>query len=250
MPVPTSITELSQTAGSNPPASSDSPTVTDDHFRASYSFIALLRDIKASIADVVLLTGNQTIAGIKTFSSNIVGNLTGNVSGTAANVTGTVALANGGTGQTTAAAAFTALKQAATDTATGVVELATASEAQAGTDTTRAVTPDNLSDTVLGMGQTAQNVFASRAFATNYTNSTGRTIYVSVTAIGSSSADIYMQLLTGGTQRARCSLSYQESGTWRFFYNSISWPVLAGEVYRVDVVGGSATLSLWSEIRT
>ena len=42
-------------------------------------------------------------------TSTFVGNLTGNASGTAANVTGTVAIANGGTGQTTAANAINAL---------------------------------------------------------------------------------------------------------------------------------------------
>lgn len=40
---------------------------------------------------------------------DVTGNVTGNVSGTAANVTGVVAVANGGTGQTTALAAFDAL---------------------------------------------------------------------------------------------------------------------------------------------
>jgi hypothetical protein len=55
-----------------------------------------------------------------------------------------LAIADGGTGASTAAAAFTALKQAATTSATGVVELATDAEAMAGTDTTRAVTPSNL----------------------------------------------------------------------------------------------------------
>lgn len=50
-------------------------------------------------------------------------------------------IAKGGTGQTTASLAFTALKQAATESATGVVELATTTEAAAGADTTRAVTP-------------------------------------------------------------------------------------------------------------
>jgi hypothetical protein len=43
------------------------------------------------------VTNNQTIAGTKTFSSPI----SGSVTGTALNVTGTVAVANGGTGQTT-----------------------------------------------------------------------------------------------------------------------------------------------------
>lgn len=250
MPVPTSITELSQTAGSNPPSGSDSPTVTDDHFRAAYSFIAELRDDKADSADAVLLTGNQTIAGTKTFSSTISGNISGNAAGTAANVTGTVAIANGGTGQTTAANAFNALKQAATDTATGVVELATANEAQAGTDTTRAVTPDNLSDTVLGMGQTTQGLTGSRALNTTYTNNTGRTIWISVSAIGNASTDVYIQLLIDGSQRARSSVSYQEAGVWRFNYNTLSAPVLSGQTYRVDSVGGAATLTLWTEVRS
>jgi hypothetical protein len=55
-----------------------------------------------------------------------------------------LAIADGGTGASTAAAAFSALKQAASDTATGVVELATNVEALAGSDTTRAVTSAGL----------------------------------------------------------------------------------------------------------
>lgn len=55
-----------------------------------------------------------------------------------------VAIADGGTGASTAATAFTNLKQAASETATGVVELATNAETQAGTDTARAITPANL----------------------------------------------------------------------------------------------------------
>lgn len=54
---------------------------------------------------------------------------------------GTLAIANGGTGQITAAAAFGALKQAATDTATGVIEHATAAEVRAATAGNLAVTP-------------------------------------------------------------------------------------------------------------
>ena len=56
-------------------------------------------------SNLVDLVSNQTIGGTKTFSSPIVGSVTG----TAANVTGTVAIANGGTGATTASAARTAL---------------------------------------------------------------------------------------------------------------------------------------------
>jgi len=52
---------------------------------------------KISGKGVVDLTNAQTVAGTKTFSSPIAGSVTG----TAANVTGTVAIANGGTGSTT-----------------------------------------------------------------------------------------------------------------------------------------------------
>ncbi|WAX94148.1 hypothetical protein N7E70_021085 [Aminobacter sp. NyZ550] len=48
-----------------------------------------------------------------------------------------IAIADGGTGQGTAANAFNALKQAASDTATGVVELATGPEVATGTDAAR-----------------------------------------------------------------------------------------------------------------
>jgi hypothetical protein len=51
------------------------------------------------------LVNNQTIGGTKTFSSQIQGS----VSGTSSNVTGTVAIANGGTGQITANSALNAL---------------------------------------------------------------------------------------------------------------------------------------------
>ena len=55
-----------------------------------------------------------------------------------------VTVAQGGTASTTASAAFGVLKQAATTTASGVVELAIDSEAVTGSSTTLAVTPGNL----------------------------------------------------------------------------------------------------------
>jgi len=56
-------------------------------------------------ADLVHISGTETITGAKTFSQTITGSITGN----AANVTGTIAVANGGTGATTASAARTSL---------------------------------------------------------------------------------------------------------------------------------------------
>lgn len=64
------------------------------------------------------------------------------ISGTAYVSGGTdVAIADGGTGASDAATAFANIKQAASDTATGVIEIAVQSEMETGTDTTRAVVP-------------------------------------------------------------------------------------------------------------
>lgn len=59
-------------------------------------------------SDLGVVYGSVTPAGVLNFPL-ITGNLTGNASGTAANVTGTVAIANGGTGQTTKATAYDSL---------------------------------------------------------------------------------------------------------------------------------------------
>lgn len=91
----------------------------------------LVSDLAAKAADssVVHLTGNETVAGIKTFSSTIVGSINGNAatvtngiytsstyadpswltSLAASKITGQLSVANGGTGQSTANAAFNAL---------------------------------------------------------------------------------------------------------------------------------------------
>lgn len=61
-------------------------------------------------ADIVHISGAETITGAKTFSQTITGSITGN----AANVTNTVAIANGGTGQTTRQNAINALAGAVT----------------------------------------------------------------------------------------------------------------------------------------
>ncbi len=55
------------------------------------------------------ITGTLNVSSLITATGGISGNLTGNVTGTASNVTGIVALANGGTGATTAAGARTSL---------------------------------------------------------------------------------------------------------------------------------------------
>ena len=73
----------------------------------------------------------------------------------------------------------------ASTTTSGIVELATDAEAQAGTDTARAVTPDNLGATVIGIGQTWASYTGTRLGNTVYQNTTGRPIQVCVAFGGS-----------------------------------------------------------------
>ena len=84
------------------------------------------------------LTSNQTIAGTKTFSSQIQGS----ISGTASNITGIVGIANGGTGSTTATGARTALGAAASGANSDITSLSglttPLSIAQGGTGSTTA----------------------------------------------------------------------------------------------------------------
>lgn len=237
MPIPSAISDLSTTPGSNSPSGADSPSVLDDHQRTAYAFIKTLSDTKAATADSVLLTGAQTVAGVKTFSSTIVGSINGSAA-TATNVTGTVAIANGGTGQTTAAAAFDAIKQTATTAYQGASQLATDGEAQAGTSTTRVVTPDNLGATVLGIGQAWNLLTGSRVVNTTYTNSTGRPIEV---AFGlTTGTNDNSSVLINGVQMMRF-------GVVAGLIQGGSFVVPAGATYRVDT--SIATVSLWSELR-
>lgn len=82
-------------------------------------------------------SGTGDVTGPASSTNNGFARFNGTTGKVIKNSAAVVAIADGGTGQTTAAAAFGAMKQAASDTATGVVELATAAEVATGTDTGR-----------------------------------------------------------------------------------------------------------------
>lgn len=63
MPVPTLISSLSQTAASNSPPGSESPTLTDDYFRAHAGFLAMLRDFKQFSTEATLASAATTDIG-------------------------------------------------------------------------------------------------------------------------------------------------------------------------------------------
>jgi hypothetical protein len=163
-----------------------------------------------------------------TWGINISGNAatatsatTATTATTATQLASTLGIAAGGTGQTTAAGAFAALKQAATESATGVVELATNAEAAAGTDTTRAVTPAGLAAGVVALAPvpTTENVLAATAGASAGaigTYAMARRSGTSIAAFGSTVAG--SQLVPSGITES--GVVYGSglgllSGTWR-----------------------------------
>lgn len=282
MPVPTLISELSQTPGSNFPLGSESPSVVDDYFRTYAAFIAQHRDGKGYTAEASLASGATTDIGAQnSFFVQITGTTTITSFGTNYNgpryvrFAGALTLTHnattlilpGGANITTAAGdrailtpigapgsgwqvlayerasfatAFADIKQAATDTATGVAELATNAEAQTGTDTARAVTPANLGATVLGMGQTYQDVKASRSVAVTYTNTTGRTILVAASIVSTTNSALGMEI--DGVQQASTLITAGNS-------NLISLPIPPGATYRVTNSAGTPTVNIWQELR-
>ncbi len=84
-----------------------------------------------------------TLAGTPNYLTIVGQVLTRALINLTSHVTGTLPLGNGGTGQTTASNAFDALKQAATTSATGVVELAEDSEVASST-AGKVLTADNI----------------------------------------------------------------------------------------------------------
>ncbi|MFU2327726.1 hypothetical protein [Pseudomonas sp. NFX98] len=68
MPIPSSINDLSTTAGSNSPSGSESPSTIDDYLRVYASYIALLRDQKLALAGGTM-TGALNDAATQTIAS-------------------------------------------------------------------------------------------------------------------------------------------------------------------------------------
>jgi hypothetical protein len=77
MPVPSAITDLSQTAGSNSPGSGESPVTADDYLRTYASFTAQHRDGQGFTAEVDLASAATCSIGAQTsFFVRITGTTT------------------------------------------------------------------------------------------------------------------------------------------------------------------------------
>jgi hypothetical protein len=168
MPVPSDIADLSQTAGNNSPPGSESPTTADDYLRAQAAFIAMLRDGKGFSGAVQLASGSTTDIGAQNaLFVEVTGTTTITSFGTNYNgprflrFTGALTLTHnatslvlpGGANITTAAGdcAIAVPNQAGNGwnvvqfmSAADSGQLASSSDVQAGTSTTKAITPASL----------------------------------------------------------------------------------------------------------
>ena len=251
MPVPSSISDLSTTPALNSPPGSESPSLVDDYLRTLSAFLKQVSDAS------VQTSGNQTVAGTKTFSASpVVPDATAAkhpvtkdqhdtkapLASPAFTGTPTVPTANPGTSTTQAAS--TAFVAAATPPAStsvvGQVELATVAETQAGTDAARAVTPASLSASVMGMAQQWTDQ-PSRVLGTNYTNTTGRAICVSVTFFALTSTWACSLNVSG------LRASHFEQGNASGQYVTLHAVVPAGAVYNAS--GTGASINTWREMR-
>ncbi|MDR0276457.1 MAG: phage tail protein [Paucimonas sp.] len=132
----------------------------------------------------------------------------------------------------------------ATEAALGVVRFATQDEVDAGVSDAVAITPLKLKKhSSVGVGQTWQNLLASRSLNTNYTNTTGRPITVTV---GMRDQGAYLtEIYVGGVL----------IGSWDQPTNIIytqTFIVPAGATYMVSGNAGAAggnILNLWTELR-
>ena len=167
---------------------------------------------------------NLGLGTIATQNSNSVSITGGSITGIT-----DLAVADGGTGASTApealsnlggvgaannlsdvavaATAFTNIKQAASTTATGVVELATDAEAVTGSDTTRATTPANVTARLAAPGAIGGTTAAAASFTTvsaagNITLGDAATINMSVPLLAGADhtfTGLSAQMLAGGT---------------------------------------------------
>jgi hypothetical protein len=110
--------------------------------------------------------------------------------------------------------------------------IATTAEAQAGTDNTKLMTPSRVADVALGVGQTWQDVLSSRAKDTNYTNTTGKPIFV---------------VVANTTSTTNLRITVDGITLQTLINNGISYVIVPNNSVYSVATGG--TLGAWSELR-
>lgn len=246
MAVPTQITDLSTTAASNGPAGNESiGTNLDDYLRAGFAFdrqiyngaamaaavsvaSAATAAIGAAASPTVIVTGTTTITAFDSMADGIKRDVTFSGALTLTH-NATSLILPGGANITTSAG----------DSATFV---------SLGSGNWRCIKYVYASAVAgLGVSQTWQDVKASRALSTTYTNSTGKPIAVSVTLSGTvNSSTLFGSMTINGVSNIGASGTITGATAANY-----SIPVQAivppGATYSVTAIQGS--ISNWLELR-
>lgn len=149
--------------------------------------------------------------------------------------------------------------KAASETATGVVELATEAEMNAGTDTLRVPSVKRVADYVaanagggVGVGQTWQNLTGSRAFDTSYRNTTGKPIQILVSVQGAINSQSNADLEVSADNSAWVKIANIGRGGGNG--NSAPIPTVSAIIpdqiyYRITIVVGTPAINVFAELR-
>lgn len=133
---------------------------------------------------------------------------------------------------------------ASSETVSGIIEIATTAEAQAGTDDLKAITPLKLKNSVIGLGQVYQDLTGNRLLGTNFTNSTGKPIVVTVHSVSTAgSGGMTLTPIVDGVILPYTASYYTGAG----FSSTCSFIVPNGAVYSVS--GNNAVSTRWVELR-
>lgn len=133
------------------------------------------------------------------------------------------------------------------DTFAASIALASQVEAEAGTNNTKAMTPLRTAQAIteLGLGgdQTWQNVTASRALSTTYTNTTGKPICLNIQTTGANNTAVDISANIGGAGLMMIARD-SSAGTAQTVGSVI---VPTGATYSVSMT--NATIAAWWELR-
>lgn len=102
----------------------------------------------------------------------------------------------------------------------------------------------------IGVGQAWQNLAASRALNTAYTNTTSRPIMVSVTGIGAAgAAAASIEAWCGGVVVGRAQVTDNNGAAFVASQATLSFIVPNATAYQVNSVGAAVTVGTWAELR-
>ena len=199
---------------------------------ANFATPVTLGQTTVALGQTVTTITGLTLANVNITSGNVVANASGNV--TFGNTT--VGLGNSSSN-------IGNLTLFNTNVSTGIIgPTVTATTQAAGTSNTAVATTAFVNNTALGVSQTWQDVTASRALNTTYTNSTGKPIMVIVGCISSAGGAYDPTIVINSTTLNRFGAAVNAG-----VYSLASFIVPNGQTYSITAT--SATLASWSELR-